>query len=149
MPGTSWKFPEEYRRRDASDARMPPSCTWGFRLGRSRSGRALKTSAADLRHHFAGKSNRLDEREVGLVESEEEFLMSYEGCSEWAALVRRLGTSELARLMSVDRSTVKRWKSGQSRPRRHAIDRLHDYFKSSRRHSGGDANLVHSMRPAR
>jgi hypothetical protein len=74
---------------------------------------------------YVGKeSNRLEEVEAGVLHDEPEFLNMYHDprrdswVKEVLPLLRGLPTAQLVRELGVSRSTVKRWKAGQSRPRR-------------------------------
>jgi hypothetical protein len=82
---------------------------------------------------YVGKeSNRLHEREVGLVSGEGEFLTTYEPAGKISPLVLRAGSAELSKQLGLNRSTIKRWKSGQSRPRPGHERKLLRYFATRR-----------------
>jgi DNA-directed RNA polymerase specialized sigma24 family protein len=52
---------------------------------------------------------------------------------EWQEVLlprlKEMATAEIARRMGVDRSTVKRWKSGVQRPRREMMARLREFIR--------------------
>jgi hypothetical protein len=69
---------------------------------------------------YIGKeANELLEREAGMNHDLGEVLSTFEDpeSSEWQDLVRRVPTATLMRATGRDRSTIKRWKAGSSRPR--------------------------------
>ena len=89
------------------------------------------------RRHLIGKeANELDERGAGLYHSIDEVVAGFDkGASSegFLAALRAVPTTDLVRATGRDRSTVKRWKSGESRPRRHEVEILRRYVERAAR----------------
>jgi hypothetical protein len=73
---------------------------------------------------YVGKeSNRLEEADAGVLHDEAEYLSVYEDprrdpwIREVVPALRQIATADLMGVLNVSRSTVKRWKAGQARPR--------------------------------
>ncbi len=87
---------------------------------------------------YIGKeSNRLDDVEAKLVHAEGDVLSSFERPVDLIYLLREIPTAELMVAMKRDRSTIKRWKAGQTRPRAQARSSLARLFQQSHHTSGG------------
>ena len=87
------------------------------------------------RRHLIGKeANELDERDAGLRHSIDEVVAGFDDGAPsegFLAALRAVPTTELVRATGRDRSTVKRWKSGESRPRSREAASLRRYLDSS------------------
>jgi len=80
---------------------------------------------------YIGKeSNSLDGATSGLFHDEREVLATFDRPPDWRALIGRISTHELARRTGLNRSTIKRWKSGELRPRPAHERKLHLYLAS-------------------
>jgi hypothetical protein len=81
---------------------------------------------------YVGKeSNRIEEIDAGVLHDEAEYLNVYQDPRRdpWITEVRpalqRISTGELQRSLKIGRSTAKRWKAGQARPRGKTLESVH------------------------
>jgi hypothetical protein len=80
---------------------------------------------------YIGKeSNSLDEATSELLHEESEVLTTLARPRDWPALLEHFSTRELARRTGLNRTTIKRWKSGELRPRPAHERELRSYLAS-------------------
>ncbi|HVR87941.1 MAG TPA: hypothetical protein VHG53_00155 [Candidatus Limnocylindria bacterium] len=95
----------------------------GSPCGPEARGLLLRRSVGVRDVKYIGKeANELDERDAGVHHRLDEILSTYDDpkSDHWQELVRSIPTATLTRASGRDRSTIKRWKAGQTRP--HARD---------------------------
>ncbi|HEY6202487.1 MAG TPA: hypothetical protein VI056_05540 [Candidatus Limnocylindria bacterium] len=88
---------------------------------------------------YAGKeSNRLDEVDAGVLHDEAEYLNVYKEprrdpwVIETLPVLKRISTGDLIRALKVGRSTAKRWKAGQARPRSGTLEMVRRLVRDRR-----------------
>ena len=111
---------------------------------RGRSGRGvvglLKTRpvhAFPVRRLIGKEGNKLEERELGLLDQSDEVQVEYVDPNAWRhplkLLVKERGVGGAARDLGVDRGTVRRWIALKATPHRRYVGRIH---QSSRKEFG-------------
>ena len=108
----------------------------GEKVGRESVG-LLKTrtvQASPNRRHIGKEGNKLEERELGLLDQNDDVQLDYVDPYAWRwqldALVTVLGVSLFARQIGVHRGTVGRWLSGNATPQQRQVRRINQRFAS-------------------